>query len=117
MVFPQARNRLQLFFEHRGRKHIFHPPLSGQHPSTLPGLPFLIPIFVNGLIGMRWRELEMGQFIRESRYFGSLLRSKNATRGLGGKGEPTPIWETRRYLGHPFTEDDQVAIAGRVTLC
>ena len=32
------------------------------------------------------------QLTWESRYFGYLLRRKNATRGLDGKGEPTPIW-------------------------
>jgi site-specific recombinase XerD len=36
-----------------------------------------------------------GGLTRESRYFGDLLRSKNATSGLDGKREPTPIRETR----------------------
>jgi hypothetical protein len=49
-------------------------------------------------------------FIRDSRYFGSCLRSKNATGWLHGEREPTSIGQARRRLVHPFAKHRQVSI-------
>ena len=46
--------------------------------------------------------------IRDSRYFGSCLRSKNATGWLHGEREPTSIGQARRRLVHPFAKHRQV---------
>src|SRR5438309_1122589 len=48
--------------------------------------------------------------LRDSRYFGSCLRSKNATGWLHGEREPTSIGQARRRLVHPFAKHRQVSI-------
>src|SRR6266851_2101516 len=50
------------------------------------------------------------RMIRDSRYFGSCLRSKNATGWLHGEREPTSIEQARRRLVHPFAKHRQVSI-------
>jgi len=52
----------------------------------------------------------LDEIIRESRYLGYLLCSKNATRGSYGKGKPTTIRQTRRRLIDSLTEDSQITI-------
>jgi hypothetical protein len=47
---------------------------------------------------------------RVSRYFGLLLRSKNATGRANGKEESASIRQVRRRLVDPFTQDGQVSI-------
>src|SRR5258708_32769131 len=48
--------------------------------------------------------------IRDSRYFGLCLRTKNATGWLHGEREPTSIGQARRRLVHPFAKHRQVSI-------
>src|SRR6266852_2207525 len=52
--------------------------------------------------------------IRVSRYFGHLLRRKNATGWAHGKGEPTSIGQARRHLIDLFTQDGQISIEDAV---
>jgi len=63
---------------------------------------------------LNWLEQRENEYrfymIRESRYLGYLLCSKNATRGSYGKGKPTTIRQTRRRLIDSLTEDSQITI-------
>src|SRR6266567_8240966 len=65
MILPQVLNGVFLLFEHLFRKHLLHAPMSGKHISTLPGPPFLIPVFIYPSVGMRWRGLEMGKLMQK----------------------------------------------------
>src|SRR5258707_11774464 len=55
-----------------------------------------------------------GSTSRVSRYFGHLLRRKNATGWAHSKGEPTSIGQARRHLIDPFTQDGQISIEDAV---
>src|SRR5258705_7681579 len=60
------------------------------------------------------RFLSMRDLNRVSRYFGHLLRRKNATGWAHSKGEPTSIGQARRHLIDPFTQDGQISIEDAV---
>ncbi len=54
--------------------------------------------------------LSVRYFIRKSRYFGPLLRSKNATRRTDGERKAASIGQARRRLIDPFAQQRQVSI-------
>jgi hypothetical protein len=56
------------------------------------------------------KDIHITDMIRDSQYFGSCLRSKNATGWLHGEREPTSIGQARRRLVHPFAKHRQVSI-------